>query len=123
MSLMQSLLILVLAVTLLAIVLHIVMVVRAFKRSKGWGLVCLLVPFGSVVYAFLHLESKGRAILAGAFLVALLAAIVLWTVLLKSGLGWKDDRQADQQGMNEFEEQIKDLENLDDLQIEVPSTE
>ena len=103
-----------------ATVLHIVMLVHGFKTSTKWGLICLLVPFGSLVFAFKQFGGGGRRIAAFAFLLAIIGGGVCAGVAsyqtAQAAIG---SAEAGAQGMKEAESQIQDLENLEDLQLDL----
>jgi hypothetical protein len=106
------------------LVLHVVMIVHGFKTSLGWGLVALFIPFGSLAFAF---AKSGRKVLAGVFLVALLGWIACGACAsyqLSSALSAQVDpavkkasEEAGKKGMDEFDKQIQDLENLEDIKL------
>jgi hypothetical protein len=107
------------------LVLHVVMIVQGFKTSPKWGLVALFIPFGSLAFAF---AKSGRKVLTGIFLVALLGWIACgWFASCQIANAFsaqaedpatkKAAEEAGKKGMDEFDKQIKDLENLDDIKL------
>ena len=113
--------------TLLAIVLHVMVVVHSFRRSVSWGLLSLLVPFASVVYAFTSLKAKARLALAGTLLGSVLAALALWTaaaMLIAEpylGKNAEEDQKALQKASKEYEDQVKEIDEMENIQIEIPA--
>ena len=96
-------------------VLHIVMIVQGFKTSAGWGLVALLVPLGSIVFAF---AKSGRGALAAILLVSFVGAAGCGGVAsYLTAKAVADAADAGKKGMQEFDKQIQDLENLDDIKL------
>ena len=107
------------------LVLHVVMIVHGFKTSPKWGLIALFIPFGSLVFGF---AKSGRKVLAGIFLVALLGWIACgscascqianaFSAQAEDPAMKKASEEAGKKGMDEFDKQIKDLENLDDIKL------
>lgn len=107
------------------LVLHFVMVVQGFKTSAGWGLAALLVPFGSLAFAFAR---SGRRALAWALLAAFLGATACgaaggWQLARALSLeavppgALQDADEAGKKGMDEFDEQVQDLGNLEDIKL------
>lgn len=113
--------------TLLAIVLHVMVVVHSFRRSRSWGLLSLLVPFASVVYAFTSLDVKAKLTLAGTLLGSVLAASALWTAagMLTAeayfGKNAAADQKALQKAAKEYEDQVKEIDEMENIQIEIPA--
>lgn len=109
--------------TLVAITLHVIVVVHSFKRSMSWGLVSLFVPFASVVYAFTGLNLKYKLALAGTLLGSVLAAIAIWgaagMIVFKST--FDKGEPAEQRAMKEYESKVKEIEQMDNIQIEIPA--
>ncbi len=103
-----------------ATVLHLVMLVHGFKTSTKWGLICLLVPLGSLVFAFKRFGVGGRRIAAFVFLLAIVSGGVCAGVAsyqtAQAAIG---SEEAAAQGMKEAEIQIQKLENLEDLQLDL----
>ena len=100
--------------------LHIVMLVHGFKTSTRWGFICLLVPLGSLVFAFKRFGGGGRRIAAFAFLLAIVSGVVCaGTASYQTAQAAVGSAEAAAQGMKEFELQIQDLENLEDLQLDL----
>ena len=50
----------------------IVLLVRAFQKSKPWGLAALFIPFAALVFAFKHWNESWRP-----FLTSLLGAAII----------------------------------------------
>jgi len=97
------------------IVLHVVMVVQGFKASAGWGLVALLVPLGSLAFAF---AKSGRRVLAAVFLVSFLGAVACGCIAsYLTAKAVAEAAGASEKGMQEFDKQIQDLENLGDIKL------
>jgi hypothetical protein len=97
------------------VVLHVVMIVQGFKYSAGWGLVALLVPLGSLAFAFAKSGRRGlAAIFLGAFLGAVACGGVASYLTAKAVAAAAG---ANQKGMQEFDKQIQDLQNLDDIKL------
>jgi len=103
-----------------ATILHIVMLVHGFKTSTKWGLICLLVPFGSLVFAFKGFGGGNRRIAAFVFLLTIIGggafAGVASYQTARAAIG---SEEAAAQGMKEADIQIQDLENLEDLQLDL----
>ena len=60
----------------------IVVLVRAFQKSKSWGLAALFIPFAALVFVFKHWDESWRP-----FLTSLLgAAIIMIEFWLSPGL-------------------------------------
>jgi uncharacterized membrane protein len=98
-----------------SLVLHVVMVVQGFKRSAGWGVVALLVPLGSLAFA---LARSGRRALAVVFLLTFLGAAVCGGVAsYLTARAVAEAAAAGAQGLKEFDQQVQDLENLDDIKL------
>jgi len=96
-------------------VLHIVMIVHGFKTSAGWGLIALFVPLGSLAFAF---AKSGRKGLAAIFLASFLGAAGCGGVAsYLTAKAIAEAAGAGEQGMHEFDKQIQDLENLDDIKL------
>jgi|WetSurMetagenome_2_1015567.scaffolds.fasta_scaffold109627_2 hypothetical protein len=106
-----------LVTTLAAIVLHVMVVVQAFRRSVPWGFVALLVPFASVVFAFTLLEARRRLLLAGLLLGLALAAGACWTAASMLTAKAYFDTKAKGEGMSQFESQKGSLDDVQDLQL------
>jgi len=103
-----------------ATVLHIVMLVHGFKTSMKWGLICLLVPLGSPIFAFKRFGGGGRRIAAFVFLAAIVAGgICAGVASYQTMQAERGSEEAAAQGMKEAELQIQDLENLEDLQLDL----
>jgi uncharacterized membrane protein len=97
------------------VVLHVVMVVQGFKASIGWGLVALLVPLGSLAFAFVR---SGRRWLAALFLVAFVGASACGgAASYLTAKAMAEAAGASAKGMQEFDQQIQDLENMGDLKL------
>jgi fructose-specific phosphotransferase system IIC component len=99
------------------IILHVVIIVQGFKTSVGWGLIALFVPLGSHVFAFSRSGRKGLAVI---FLVALLGAAACGSVAsyltakaVAAAVG------ASVKGMQEFDEQIQDLDKVDNIDLKL----
>ena len=108
---------LVAAVVLAAVwlVLHVVMIVLGFRTSVGWGLVALFVPLGCLIFAF---AKSGRRALAAILLLTLVgAAACAGAASYLTAKAVAAAASASQQGMQEFDKQIQDLENLDDIKL------
>jgi len=118
MSITAILFVVAIAFSLVATVLHVALVIKGFKVSVGWGLVSLLVPFGSLIFAFTKLESPQKMIWATALLLASFIAGICWTVAsyqtAQAAIG---AAEAATKGMSEAAKEINDLEGLDDLQL------
>jgi FtsH-binding integral membrane protein len=105
---------------LVATVLHIVMLVHGFKTSTKWGLICLLVPFGSLVFAFKRFGGGGRRIAAFVFLAAMVAGgICAGVASYQTAQAAVGSAEAAAVGMKEAELQIQDIENMEDLQLDL----
>ncbi len=105
------------------VVLTIITIVQGFKTSVGWGLICLLVPGGAVVFAF---AKTARRALAVALLVSFVGTGVgvvygsykiAKTLKALSAAPTDEEKAAVHKGMQEFDKQTKDLDNLDNLQL------
>ena len=107
------------------VVLHIVMVVQGFKVSSKWGLASLLLPFGSLVFAF---AKSGRRALAAVFLVSFLGGVTCLGFFGNEARNIFGPQEADpatvkaaedanKKGMDEFDKQIEDLQNLEDIKL------
>ncbi len=104
----------------IATVLHIVMLVHGFKTSTKWGLICLLVPLGSLVFAFRQFGGGGRRIAAFVFLLAIVSGGVCAGVAsCQTAQAAFGSAEAGAQGMKEADIQIQELENLEDLQLDL----
>ena len=55
----------------------IVLLVRAFKKSKSWGLAALFIPFAALVFVFKHWDESWRP-----FLTSLLGAAIIMVEIL-----------------------------------------
>ncbi|MDD5308193.1 MAG: hypothetical protein PHU25_12800 [Deltaproteobacteria bacterium] len=106
-----------LATTLAAIVLHVAVVVHAFQRSVPWGVLALLVPFASVVYAFTRFEVRRRSLWAGLLLGFFLAAGACWLAASMLTAEAYFGTKTKAAGMNEFDKQVQSLDNIQDLQL------
>ena len=96
-------------------ILHVVMIVQGFKVSAGWGLIALLVPLGSLAFAF---AKSGRRGLAAIFLVSFLGAAACGCVAsYLTAKAVAEAVGAGEKGMQEFDKQIQDLENLGDIKL------
>ncbi len=103
--------------SIVAMVLHVVMIVQGFKTSVSWGLVGLFVPLGSLIFGFAR---SGRPVMAGVLFVAIAGSGTCWGVASHKqaqALIGADETAA--QGMQELENQINSPENLDDLQLDL----
>jgi uncharacterized membrane protein len=99
------------------VVLHAVMVVQGFKTSIGWGLVALLVPLGSLAFAF---AKSGRKALAAAFLVSFLGWVVCGGIVsYLTAQAALEAVDAGRKGMDEFDKQTQDLDNLDNIDLKL----
>jgi hypothetical protein len=98
-------------------ILHIVMIVHGFKTSAGWGLVALLVPLGSLVFAF---AKSGRKGLAGIFLVSFIGAAACGGVAsYLTAKAVAEAAGAGEKGMQEFDKQIQDLDKVDNIDLKL----
>ena len=104
-------------------ILHVVMIVQGFKTSVGWGLVALLVPLGSLVFAF---AKSGRKGLAAIFLVSFLGAaacggVASWQTMKAyyDPAAIKAAEDANKKGMQEFDKQIQDLDKVDNIDLKL----
>ncbi len=61
----------------------ILFLVRAFKVSVVWGLVCLLVPFGSVIFLFKYFDEAATPFVIQLF--GLAVALVPFFLLAPAG--------------------------------------
>ena len=105
---------------LVATVFHIIMLVNGFKTSAGWGLVCLLVPFGSLVFAFTKFGGGRRKVMAAIFLLAFLGGFGCAGVAsYQTAVASIGSAQAMAEGMKEAEQQIQDLEQIEDIQLDL----
>ena len=96
-------------------VLHVVMIVLGFRTSVGWGLVALFVPLGSLAFAF---AKSGRKALAALLLLSLVGAVACGGVTCYlTAKAIAEAAGAGEQGMQEFDKQIQDLGNLDDIKL------
>jgi hypothetical protein len=65
---------------LLTVASHLVIVGQAILVSVGWGLVCLIVPFASLIYALVNFERCKFALCA--YLVGIILIIISWIVVM-----------------------------------------
>jgi len=102
---------------LLALALHVAMIVLGFRTSVKWGLVGLLVPGGSLVFA---LARSGRRAMALIFLAAIIgcAGITAATACLtaRSSIGAVEAAVA---GLKEFEAQTEQLTNIESIDLDL----
>lgn len=98
-------------------ILHIVMIVQGFKTSVGWGLVALFVPLGSLAFAFAKSGRKGLAVI---FLVSFLGAAACGGVAsYLTAKAVAEAAGAGKKGMQEFDEQIQDLDKVDNIDLKL----
>ncbi len=50
---------------IIGLVFGIMILVKAFQTSVGWGLACLLVPFVSLIFVITHWEETKKPFLLG----------------------------------------------------------
>jgi hypothetical protein len=102
---------------LLALALHVAMVVLGFRTSVKWGLLALLVPAGSLVFAFAR---SGRRVLAAVFLLAIVGGGALTAVAARltaeAALGAAETAV---EGMQEFDRQTADLSNIENIDLDL----
>ena len=102
---------------LVAFALHVVMIVHGFKVAAKWGLVNLLVPLGSLVFAFAVSDRRklavvfAAAILGAAGLVGLAAYRTAETAI--------DAAKTTADGLAEFEQQTDELSNIENLELDL----
>jgi hypothetical protein len=99
------------------LVLHIAMIVQGFKLSVKWGLISLLVPGGAFVFAF---AKSGRKKLAIVFLASFIVSAVCGSIACyktAQAAAAYLKAEAEGTGMKEFDKQVKDLDNLGDIQL------
>ena len=61
----------------------IVLLVRAFKKSKSWGLAALFIPFAALVFVFKHWNKSWRPVLASLLGAAIIMIeILIWPALI-----------------------------------------
>ena len=105
------------------IVLSIITIVQGFKTSVGWGLICLLVPGGVIVFAFAKSARRALAVALLASFVLAGAGVVYGSYKIAqavkslSAAPTEAEKAAAHKGMQEFDKQTKDLDNLDNLQL------
>jgi len=96
-------------------VLHVAMIVQGFKTSLKWGLIALLVPGGALVFAF---AKTNRRKLAVAFLASLIVSAVCGSIACyKTAQAAAAYLEAQGKGMQEFDKQVQDLDNLGNIQL------
>ncbi len=102
---------------LVALALHVAMIVLGFRSSAGWGLVALLVPAGSLVFAFAR---SGRRKLAAVFLIAILACGALSGIAAHlTALAAIGAAETTAEGLREFDQQTQDLSNVDSIELDL----
>lgn len=100
---------------LLSFILHIIFIIGGFKTSARDGLVCFLVPLGTLFFAFKKSASKKMATV---FLLAVIGFASLTAVIsYQNAQAELKSKETTKQGMEEFNAQTKSLEDLDDLQL------
>ncbi len=61
----------------------IVLLVRAFQKSKWWGLAVLFIPFAALVFVFKHWDESWRPFLASLLGAAIIMIeILIWPALI-----------------------------------------
>jgi hypothetical protein len=102
---------------LVALALHVVMIVLGFRTSAAWGLVALLVPTGSLIFAFARSGRKGLAV---ALLVSALAGGALAGaaahLTAQAALGAAETAAV---GLKEYEQQTKDLSDVENIELDL----
>jgi hypothetical protein len=103
----------------ICVVLQIVLIVQGFKVSVKWGFINLLVPFGSLVFAF---AKSGRRALAVVFLVSIVigsaCGVPGFYRLAKAFMTSPESgEEMGKKGFKEFDDQTQNLDNLNDLKL------
>jgi hypothetical protein len=108
---------------LFATAFHVAMIVRGFKTSIAWGLICLLsvlpIP-GSLIFAFAKFGGGARRVWAVIYLVAILGCGGLLSVAAyQTAQAQLGADAAAEEGMKEAEAQIDNLSEVEDIQLDL----
>jgi hypothetical protein len=102
---------------LVALALHVTMIILGFRTAAKWGLICLFVPAGSLVFAFVR---SGRRGLAAVFLLALLGCGVMAGIAshltAQAAIGAAETTA---EGLKEFDRQTAELSDVENIDLDL----